>query len=73
MNGRDITQLGYPEGPTVGLALRISKRAKKHMSQAEILKTLAALRDAPEQWASDPVWGSDNKSDSAAETGTWGY
>ena len=57
MTGRDITQLGYREGPIVGLALRIAKRARKRMPQDEVLKTLSAVRDAPEQWASDPVWG----------------
>src|SRR5687767_14225381 len=57
MNGRDITALGYREGPVVGLALKIAKRARKRMSEEDVLKTLSAVRDAPEQWASDPVWG----------------
>src|SRR4051812_27091926 len=57
MNGRDITALGYREGPIVGLAMKIAKRERKRTSQAEVMKMLAAVKDAPAQWASDPVWG----------------
>ena len=57
MNGRDITALGYREGPIVGLAMKIAKREKKRASEADVLRMLTAVKDAPAQWASDPVWG----------------
>src|SRR4051812_42438020 len=57
MNGRDITALGYREGPIVGLAMKIAKRERKRASEADVLKMIAAVKDAPAQWASDRVWG----------------
>jgi hypothetical protein len=42
VNGRDITALGYREGPLVGLALRVAKRAIKRMPRHEMD---AALRE----------------------------
>ena len=57
MNGRDITQLGYREGPLVGLALRIAKRAIKRMSRAELDETLKEILAKPEAFASDPLFG----------------
>jgi len=57
MNGRDITALGYREGPIVGLALRIAKRLKKSMPQQQALDALKAVLDDPQVYASDPVLG----------------
>src|SRR5687768_3078620 len=57
MNGRDITALGYREGPIVGLAFKIAKRECKRAAEADVFKMLTAVKDAPAQWASDPVWG----------------
>src|SRR5438477_421815 len=57
MNGRDITALGYREGPIVGLALRIAKRLKKSMSQDEVLAKLKQALAHPEAFAGDPLLG----------------
>ncbi len=57
MNGRDITALGYREGPIVGLALRIAKRAIKRMPREELDATLRAILATPEAYASDSLWG----------------
>ena len=57
MNGRDITALGYREGPIVGLALKIAKRLKKRMTQDEALKELKAVLDEPQVYVSDEVVG----------------
>jgi tRNA-splicing ligase RtcB len=57
MNGRDITALGYREGPIVGLALRIAKRLKKRMPQEKALEALKAVLEEPQVYASDPVLG----------------
>jgi tRNA-splicing ligase RtcB len=57
MNGRDITALGYREGPLVGLALRIAKRAIKSMSRAQVDEALKAILASPEASASDKLWG----------------
>ncbi|MGB7160695.1 MAG: RtcB family protein [Tepidisphaeraceae bacterium] len=57
MNGRDITALGYREGPIVGLALKVAKRLKKRMSEAEALRALKAVLDDPQVYAADPTLG----------------
>ena len=57
MNGRDITALGYREGPLVGLALRVAKRAIKRMPRHEVDAALAGILAKPEHYASDPLWG----------------
>jgi tRNA-splicing ligase RtcB len=57
VNGRDITALGYREGPIVGLALRIAKRLKKRMSEPEALDALKAVLAEPQVYASDPLLG----------------
>jgi tRNA-splicing ligase RtcB len=57
MNGRDITALGYREGPIVGLALRIAKRLKKRMSEQKVLDELKAVLNEPQQYVSDPGVG----------------
>jgi tRNA-splicing ligase RtcB len=57
MTGRDITQLGYHEGPLVGIALRVAKRAVKKQSRAEVDEALKAILATPETYASDATWG----------------
>jgi tRNA-splicing ligase RtcB len=57
MNGRDITALGYREGPIVGLALRIAKRLKMRMPEANALDELKAVVNEPQQYVSDPIVG----------------
>jgi tRNA-splicing ligase RtcB len=57
MNGRDITQVGYRQGPIVGLALRIAKRAIKRMPRAELDEKLRQALIDPESLASDELFG----------------
>lgn len=58
MNGRDITALGYREGPIVGMALRIAKRLlKRGGGQDAALATLADVLRTPSAFASDPLLG----------------
>jgi tRNA-splicing ligase RtcB len=55
MNGRDLTNLGYQEGPLVGLALRVARHlARNKMSEADILSLLAQVLERPMDFASDP-------------------
>jgi tRNA-splicing ligase RtcB len=57
VNGRDVTALGYREGPIVGLALRVAKRAIKRMPRNEVDDALRGILANPEHYASDPLWG----------------
>ena len=55
MNGHDLTDLGYHEGPLVGHALRVAKRLLRDgMSQTEVLRFLADVLADPLAHASDP-------------------
>src|SRR5438128_2106969 len=57
MTGRDITALGYREGPMVGLALRIAKRAIKRMPREQLDETLRGILANPEAYASGRLFG----------------
>jgi tRNA-splicing ligase RtcB len=57
MNGRDITALGYREGPIVGLALRVAKRLKKRMPEHEALAALKAVLDDPQVYVAAETIG----------------
>ncbi len=57
MTGRDITALGYREGPIVGLALKVAKRLKKRMPEAEALKALKNVLDDPQVYVADETLG----------------
>ncbi len=57
MNGRDITALGYREGPIVGLALKVAKRLKKRMPQDAALQALKAVLDDPQVYVADETLG----------------
>ena len=57
MTGRDITALGYREGPIVGLALKVAKRLKKRMPEAEAIKALKAVLDDPQVYVADETLG----------------
>ena len=58
MNGRDLTNLGYREGPLVGHALRTAKHlSKQKMSEAEILALLKSVHERPTDYVSDPGVG----------------
>jgi len=55
MNGHDITNLGYREGPLTGHALRVAKRLQRDgMSETEILQLLADVLANPLSYAGDP-------------------
>lgn len=53
MTGRDITALGYREGPLVGLALRVGKRLSKREGRERALATLKAVLERPGEYAGD--------------------
>src|SRR4051812_8797516 len=57
MNGRDITALGYHEGPLVGTALQCAKRAVKKISRAQVDEALKAILATPEAYSGDAIWG----------------
>ena len=57
MTGRDITNLGYRQGPLVGMALRISKRLIKRDGRQAALAILQSTLKNPSAYLDDPVVG----------------
>lgn len=54
MNGHDLTQIGYREGPLCGHALRVAKHLMRAgMSETEVLQLLADVLANPLLYASD--------------------
>lgn len=57
MTGRDITALGYEEGPLVGVALGIARRLRKQMPQEQVLTLLKQVLENPEQHVGEEMLG----------------
>ena len=58
MNGRDLTILGYREGPLVGHALRVARHLTRlKMREPEVLALLKQVIENPLAHASDPRLG----------------
>ncbi|MDQ3376814.1 MAG: hypothetical protein M3533_07940, partial [Actinomycetota bacterium] len=55
VTGRDLIENGWPEGPTIGLALAAAKRLRAAgMDEDSILRELEKTRAAPDA-ATDPA------------------
>ena len=58
MNGNDIKKLGYPEGVSVGLALKAAQLAKtQKRSKTTILEDLANVLADPDSYTQDELYG----------------
>jgi tRNA-splicing ligase RtcB len=57
VTGRDITHLGYQQGPLVGMALRISRRLMKRDGRETALAILQSVRNDPSAYLDDPIVG----------------
>lgn len=56
INGKDLIELGYPEGTLVGIALKINKK-RNGFNRAEMLIHYAAVLENPEIYLEDVVFG----------------
>ncbi|MEM1324638.1 MAG: RtcB family protein [Bacteroidota bacterium] len=58
LKGKDLLAIGYEQGRSVGVAIGIAMKHFKKQPKAEVLKLLKVIKDAPESYLEDEIWGS---------------
>ena len=56
MTGKDLIALGFPEGPVIGLALRLMKKAARELDEEAIGRELKAVLEDPVHNAAHPYF-----------------
>jgi len=56
MTGKDLIELGFEPGPALGLALRLAKKAGKHLDEESVRRELKAVLENPVQNAAHPYF-----------------
>ncbi|MGN6415937.1 MAG: RtcB family protein [Pseudobacter sp.] len=57
LRGKDLRQIGYPEGPVISIAMNIMQKEYKHSSQEEVMDILQKILKAPVEYENDAVLG----------------
>ena len=57
LRGKDLRNIGYPEGPVISLAMNIMEKNFKHLSLEDALEILSAILQSPNQYAHDGTLG----------------
>src|SRR6185295_14602565 len=54
-SGKELRNLGYPEGPVISIAINVMEKNYKHHSKEEALAILLGVLQAPDDYANDEV------------------
>jgi tRNA-splicing ligase RtcB len=57
LRGKDLRNIGYPEGPVISIAINIMEKNYKRLSQEDALEILSSILQSPNQYAGDVVLG----------------
>ena len=57
LTGKQLRNIGYPEGPVISIAMNIMERNFKHLSQEDALEILGSILQSPNQYAEDGMLG----------------
>jgi len=57
ITGKELRQLGYPEGPVISIAMHLMQKHYKYEAKETAFTALKAVLDNPAGFASDPVLG----------------
>lgn len=57
LRGKDLRQMGYPEGPVISIAMNIMQKNYKHNKQEEVMDILQKVLAAPVEYENDAVLG----------------
>ncbi|HVX49295.1 MAG TPA: RtcB family protein [Chitinophagaceae bacterium] len=57
LRGKDIRNIGYPEGPVISVAITVMEKHYKHSTLKEALDVLKNILEAPHDYANDEVLG----------------
>src|SRR5437588_10495879 len=53
LRGKDLRNIGFPEGPVISIAINIMERSFKHLSLEDALEILSSVLQSPNQYAHD--------------------
>lgn len=57
LTGKELRNIGYPEGPVISMAMNIMQKAYKHESKDTALAVLSKVLAAPQDYGADEVLG----------------
>ena len=57
LRGKDLRQIGYPEGPVISIAMNIMQREYKYSTKEEVMELLQKILKAPVEYENDAVLG----------------
>ncbi|WP_127128412.1 RtcB family protein [Pseudoflavitalea rhizosphaerae] len=57
LRGKDLRQIGYPEGPVISIAKNIMQREFKYSTKEEVMELLQKILKAPVEYENDAVLG----------------
>ncbi len=57
LSGKELRNIGYPQGPVISLAMNIMEKQFKLLSKGDALEILSAVLQSPNQYAHDGVLG----------------
>lgn len=53
--GKELRNIGYPEGPVISIAMNVMEKSFKHLTKEDALDILSAVLQSPNQYAHDGV------------------
>ncbi|ANE52430.1 RtcB family protein [Flavisolibacter tropicus] len=57
LTGKQLRNIGYPEGPVISIAMNIMEKSFRHLPEADALEILSSILQSPNQYAHDGVLG----------------
>src|SRR5215208_1057688 len=57
LTGKQLRNIGYPQGPVISIAMNVMERNFKHLSQEDALEILSSILQSPNQYAQDGALG----------------
>ncbi|MBD0298038.1 MAG: RtcB family protein, partial [Flavisolibacter sp.] len=57
LTGKELRNIGYPEGPVISIAMNVMEKSFKHLSKEDALEILSSVLQSPNQYAHDGVLG----------------
>ncbi len=57
LKGKDLRNIGYPEGPVISIAMNIMEKNYKHQKMEEAMELLKRILGSPVEYENDVVLG----------------
>ncbi len=57
LTGKELRNIGYPEGPVISIAMHVMQKAYKHESKETALAVLSNILASPQDYSTDEVLG----------------